>query len=70
MIEVDLLKRNKMFLNAWRETVGIKSGISIEESNQLWLEHFGCKMISKGGVFVTAVFEREADYTAFLLRWA
>lgn len=71
MIKVDLLKDNRMFQRAWVATVGVKPKLSVEDSRQLWLENFGCKMIEDHREkFVTAVFEREEDYTAFVLKWS
>lgn len=70
MIEVDLKIHHEMFRRAWLTVVGAQKGLPIEESNKLWEKEFGCKMITgKGNLFETAVFENEADYTAFVLRW-
>ena len=71
MIKVDLLKDNRMFRRAWVATVGQKPKLSVEVSRQLWLENFGCKMIEDNrDKFVTAIFERDEDYTAFVLKWS
>ena len=73
MIEVDLRVHNPMFRRAWLATLGPRSGISTEESLELWKNTFGCRMIGlteKGETrWVTAVFDRDEDYTAFLLKW-
>lgn len=71
MIEVDLKIHHEMFRQAWHSVVGVQKGLPIEESRKLWEKEFGCKMIAdKGNLFVKAVFENEADYTAFMLKWS
>ena len=71
MIEVDLRIHHEMFRRAWLTVVGTRKGLAIEESRALWEKEFGCKMIAaKGNLFDTAVFENEADYTAFMLKWS
>ena len=70
MIEVNLKQHHSMFRRAWRGTLGVQS-LGLEESRQKWLQEFGCKMVEdKDNKFVTAVFEHDEDYTAFLLRWS
>jgi hypothetical protein len=70
MIEVDLRKHHEMFRRAWLGVVGEQKGLPLEESKRRWEQEFGCKMITgKGNLFVTAVFENNKDYSAFLLRW-
>lgn len=69
MIEVDLRKNHPMFRRAWQSIVGYQN-INIDQSREVWLREFGCKMIEDDSYkFVTAVFDREEDYTAFVLRW-
>ena len=71
MIEVDLKIHHEMFRRAWLNVVGAQKGLPIEESRKLWEKEFGCKMITdEGNLFVKAVFENEADYSDFLLRWS
>ena len=71
MIEVDLRKHHPMFRRAWQSIVGFVKDLTVDESRRVWKETFGCDMITdKDHKFVTAVFERDEDYTAFLLRWA
>ena len=67
-----LLKNNRMFHRAWIEQVGYLPDLTMEESRQRWKQEFGCEMISapSGKILVEAVFEREEDYTAFVLKWS
>ena len=72
MIRIDLIKNNRMFRQAWLAQVGSHPGMAMEESIRRWKQEFGCKMITDpdGKVLVEAVFEREEDYTAFVLKWS
>lgn len=69
-MKVDLKKHHPMFRRAWSSQVGVKSGLSLEESRQIWKREFGCNMYTdEENKFVTAEFECEEDYSAFLLKW-
>ena len=71
MIRVDLRDKHPIFRRAWRETLGQNPFVDLEESRRRWKSTFGCEMIEdENNKFVTAIFEREEDYTAFLLKWS
>ena len=71
MIRVDLKDKHSMFRRAWRATHGQKPFLNLEASRAKWKETFGCDMIEdESKKFVTAVFERDEDYTAFVLKWS
>ena len=71
MIRVDLRDKHTIFRRAWRATHGMNPLLDLESSRAKWKETFGCDMIEDESTkFVTAVFEREEDYTAFLLKWS
>lgn len=60
-----------MFSRAWSAQVGNHPGLTVEESCRRWKKEFGVDMIAnKDEIFVEAVFERDEDYTAFVLKWA
>lgn len=71
-IDLTVSKNASMFRRAWDEVVPTDTKVnitSIEESKQVWLEEFGCRMTSDTVGFYLAEFDNEEDYTAFLLRW-
>lgn len=74
IINVTVNENIEMFRRAWTAVAVPKYSpdvdISIEECQQIWLEEFGCKMIYGKSGFGVAQFDSEADWTAFLLRWA
>ena len=74
MIGVAIPENIDMFRRAWSTVVVPKyhtnADTSVEESQRIWLEEFGCRMIYGNIGFLTAEFDHEADYTAFVLRWS
>lgn len=76
MITVDLTVRENfdMFRQAWADTAMTKytptNGISVEESQKIWLKEFGCRMIYGKSGFVAAEFDDDTEWTAFVLRWS
>lgn len=73
MIVVSVPDNIDMFRRAWT-TVAVPKyhtdkSTGVAESQQIWLKEFGCRMIFGKFGFLTAEFDNEADYTAFLLRW-
>jgi hypothetical protein len=71
MIKVDLRDKHSMFRRAWLATHGENPFLDLEASRQKWKSTFGCDMVEdETNKFIIALFEREEDYTAFLLRWS
>jgi hypothetical protein len=74
MIGITVPENIDMFRRAWT-TVAVPKycpnrDTSVAESQRIWLEEFGCRMIFGKTGFLTAEFDNEADYTAFILRWS
>lgn len=76
MITIDLTVRENfdMFRRAWTTTAMPKykptNGMGVTESQRIWLKEFGCRMIYGKSGFVAAEFDDDAEWTAFVLRWA
>lgn len=74
MIGVNIPENIDMFRHAWTTIVVPKyhtnENTSVEDSQHIWLKEFGCRMIYGTSGFLTAEFDNEADYVAFLLRWS
>ena len=74
IVDLTVRKNIEIFRQAWTEVVVPKyntgSGTSIEESQRIWLNEFGCRMVYSKSGFSEAHFEDESDYAWFLLRWA
>lgn len=76
MITIDLTVRENfdMFRRAWTEVAMPKykptNGISVTESQRIWLAEFGCRMIYRKSSFVAVEFDDDTEWTAFALRWS